>query len=50
MRKGKKKMKIKESELLNMVLANPREHRKVLIYLSVSGLCAGLVVLFQFVR
>lgn len=45
-----KKMKIKERELFDMVFAHPREHRRIIVYLSVSGLCAGLVVLFQFLH
>lgn len=44
----RKKMKIKESELLDMVFANPREHRRTIAYLSVSGLCVTLVLFFQF--
>ncbi len=43
------KMLLKERDLLSMIFANPREHRRTLLYFSASGLCVGLAVVFHLV-
>jgi hypothetical protein len=48
MQKGMK-MIHKERDLITMIFGNPREHRKTLLYFSVSVFCVGLVVLFRII-
>jgi len=48
MNKGMK-MIIRERNLLATIFANPRDYRKSIVYLCVSGFCVGLSVVIRLV-
>lgn len=40
----------RERDLLYTILNSPRENKKAILYLSVSGICVGLVFLVNIIR
>jgi len=42
-------MILKERNLFNLIVANPREYRRSIMYFCVSGFCTGLAVVCRLV-
>lgn len=49
MQKRIKKMMHQERDLLNFVFAHPKQFRRTIVYLSVSGVCVGLAFVLRLV-
>lgn len=49
MQKRIKTMMKRERDLLNFVFLHPKEFRRPIIYLSVSGLCVGVAFILRLV-